>query len=251
MSQEEFTEQVVVLKLGQFKESDLWVRIFSPSRGVMQAFAFGGLRSRRRFGGCLEPLSLVAFSIARNPRRGYFFLREGSLLNRFANLHRDLTRMGMAVNCIKFLEAAHIGSPDAASAFCLLLETLKLLNDSHPVPSNLPLFFRCSLACRYGYEPDLKRCSLCGRDIGPGEPGSFHLEKGLLSCRSCAGKDETGIPLAGSSLQLMTDILHGDPRSWTDLEVSLDEERQACRILDRFVRYHTGLVWEAGRFRHM
>jgi hypothetical protein len=49
----------------------------------------------------------------------------------------------------------------------------------------------------------------------------------------------------------MADILHGGPGSWAALEAAGDEERRTCRVLDRFVRYHTGLVWDAGRFRHM
>jgi DNA repair protein RecO (recombination protein O) len=113
------------------------------------------------------------------------------------------------------------------------------------------LFFRCSLACTYGYAPDLKRCSACGREIEPGEPGRFFLEQGLLHCRACAGHEEAGIRLPGSSRELMGEILEGGPGNWAELQVAGDEQRRTCRVLDRFVRYHTGLVWDAGRFRQM
>ena len=94
----EFSEDVVVLKVGTFREADCWVRFFSPTYGILTGFAFGGRRSRRRFGGCLDPLSLVRFRVSQNKRCEYYCLEEGVLLNRFSGLKKDLKKLKYAKN---------------------------------------------------------------------------------------------------------------------------------------------------------
>ena len=72
----EFSEQVLVLRVGTFREADCWVRFFSPTHGLLTGFAFGGRRSRKRFCGCLDHLSLVHFRVSQG-RQDYFCLQEG------------------------------------------------------------------------------------------------------------------------------------------------------------------------------
>ena len=44
----QWTDEAVVLRIGKFRETDLWVRFLSREKGLVTAFAFGGSRSRRR-----------------------------------------------------------------------------------------------------------------------------------------------------------------------------------------------------------
>ena len=76
----EFSERALVLRVGRFREIDAWVRLFSPIRGTYTAFAFGGLKSRRRFLGCLDPLNQVRFKVRRAGRLGYHFLTAAAFL---------------------------------------------------------------------------------------------------------------------------------------------------------------------------
>jgi len=78
----EFSEKVLVLRVGTFREADCWVRFFSPTHGLLTAFAFGGRRSRKRFCGCLDQLSLVHFRVSQG-RQEYLCLQEGTLINGF------------------------------------------------------------------------------------------------------------------------------------------------------------------------
>ncbi|MFH1968727.1 MAG: recombination protein O N-terminal domain-containing protein, partial [Verrucomicrobiota bacterium] len=69
----EFSEKVLVLRVGTFREADCWVRFFSPTHGLLTAFAFGGRRSRKRFCGCLDQLSQVHFRVSQG-RQEYLCL---------------------------------------------------------------------------------------------------------------------------------------------------------------------------------
>lgn len=249
MLSEEFSQEVVILKTGRFREADLWLRFFTPDRGVMTAFAFGGLRSRRRFPGCLEPLSRVLFKIARQRVSGYHFLREGSLLDRFSALHRHSSRLGMAVNCAKFVEAAHTGVEGSDRVYALLLRILTLLNEAEEVPDNLPLYFRGRLTAEYGYRPEFGRCAVCGAAASGLERGAFSLARGAFTCAGC-GFDPDARVLPGIALAHLDRVLHRDPEEWSHPEALRGGSLQrACLLLEQFVEYHMGLVWDSGRFR--
>ena len=94
----EFSDQALVIRVGKFREADLWVRFLSAKRGLFTAFAFGGSRSRRRFCGCLDILNHVAVRVSR-PKNGQAFLnlQEGALLSGPQRLRTDLDRLGIAV----------------------------------------------------------------------------------------------------------------------------------------------------------
>jgi DNA repair protein RecO (recombination protein O) len=249
MLPEEFSQEVVILRAGRFREADLWLRFLTPDRGVMTAFAFGGLKSRRRFPGCLEPFSRVLFKIARQRNSGYYFLREGSLLDRFAELHRLGSRLGMAVNCSKFVEAAHIGVEGSERVFGLLLRVLTLLNDAGSVPDNLPLYFRGKLTVEYGYRPEFGRCASCGADASGLERVAISLSRGAFTCAECGFLPDARI-LPGSALAHLDRVLGSDPPEWPRAgEDDPRSTRQACLLLEQFVEYHMGLVWDSGRFR--
>lgn len=251
MVPEEFSEKCIILKVGQFRESDCWVRFLSPSRGILTAFAFGGLKSRKRFPGCLEPLNFVSLYVTSNRSGTYYSLQEGLLLQRFPEIHKDLSRWGMAVNCLKFVEAAHLGSVNSQEVLRHLYRLLFLLNTQPHPPQTLPSLFRVWVTCEYGYRPECLRCVRCGQKIQPHQQGLFSVEHGSVICPSCSLTEErNGIFLSGEVLGRMHSIVrdHEIPEHKHE-ESSLDHEKRALQVLDTFVQVHMGLVWDSGRFR--
>jgi len=251
MDREEFTERVIVLKVGVFREADCWVRLLSPSRGMFTAFAFGGCRSRRRFPACLDPLSHVLFSVAMNRKGSYYYLREGSLLDRFANIHRDLARLGMAVNCAKFVESAQIGAGNTQNVYDIFFQALQVLNEAAFVPDAFPLCFRARLSREHGFGPNLRQCAECGRFLQPGEKGIFFFRQGVVQCSECTSKTSGGRALSGNSLAALDAVMLGQPADWPEYRFGGQEGKQALQVLDRFVEYHMGLMWESGAFRRI
>ncbi len=254
MVKEEFTEKCIILKVGQFRESDCWVRFLSPSRGIMSAFAFGGLKSKRRFPGCLEALNYVSLYVTSNRTGSYYALQEGSLLRRFSGIHKDLVRWGMAVNCLKFVVAAHIGAFSSSEVFEHFYLALSLLEtQSHP-SDKIPLMFRVWVACEYGYRPDCLQCIQCGRRIGLQEKGVFSIDSGCVTCLCCHQSNRIikGRLLPGEVLHVMQSIVNQSRLEDNNgQEISPDSIRIAWQVLDTFVQIHMGLIWDSGDFRRL
>ena len=266
----ESTEKALVLKVGRFREVDAWVRLFSPHKGLFTAFAFGGCVSRKRFCGCLDPFNLVQFKVKTQRSGGYTYLLEGALINAHRRLRQDNERLGMAVNCLKFLEAAHLGHTGSQAAYALLLGALAALEET-PEPSRLlPLFFRGRMAFDQGLAPQWRHCSGCGADtiqtgqtgqtIQTGQPGQtgptgqgggarFVVEEGRVLCPACRFEGRgTVLPLGRESLSILAAVECSPPSEWALLTPGTQARMECGRALDLFVRYHLGLTWEHGSF---
>ena len=242
-------EHVLVLRVGTFREIDCWVRFFSPLRGMETAFAFGGRRSRRRFPGCLDNFNHLRVDL-QAPRSGrYLALSEGTLVHRFARLQDDMRTLGMAVNCIKFLEAAHIGPDQASSVFDLVLKTLHVLDEYEEIPASFPLFFRSRLTCTYGYTPDVDYCGLCHRPLTDNACGAFSWQEGYALCEQCMKMRTPSRACTGIDLRRLKMLMLGDPQVWVEQGWPAAEDRALWQALDMFVEYHSGLRWDGGRFR--
>ncbi len=249
MPREAFTEEALVLKLGQFKEADCWVRFFTPTHGVLTGFAFGGLKSRKRFSGCLDPLSRVLLTVASDRFGRYLTLCEGSLINRFPSLHLNMPRWGMAVNCIKFLEASHIGTEKAGGIFDFTCKTLQLLDTQESVPPYVPLLYRAGLTSQYGYVPNLSQCSQCHRTIRPGEDVFFLVSQGRIICRKCCPNGGRGERLRSDLAFFLLRLFTAEPEEWTNLHFPNQSSQKILQVIDRYVQAHIGLVWLQGRFQ--
>ncbi len=245
----EFTDQVVVFKVVQFKEADCRVKFLSSSRGMLTAFAFGGAKSRKRFAGCLDFLNHVLFKVHSNRRGSYLCLLEGSLLHRFSTLQQNLPRLGMAVNCLKFLEAAHVGTGNASDVFKLFVKTLLLLDQAPWVPDSLPLFFRARLAAMYGYQAQVRYCQTCGRDLFASSQAFFALAQGGVFCPVCLRDPSLGQSLSGADLEFLNSVFTADPAIWADQPSYSPARKNILHLIDRFVQIHLGLVWDNGNFR--
>ena len=246
----ESTEKVLILKVGRLREVDVWLRLFSPRKGVFTAFAFGGSVSRRRFLGCLDPLNVVAFKIKTDTVKGYTCLLEGALLASHPRLRRDTERLGMAVNCLKFLEAAHLGPSGSESAFELLLRTLAALEEDELPSRMLPLFYRARTAFDQGFRPDLSSCARCGAPLDV--PALFLVEQGKLLCGECRRFVQgRAIPLGSESLHALGQVASRAPDTWSALTLSAAARMECGRSLDAFVEHHLGLTWDNGSFRRI
>lgn len=244
----EFSEQALVLRVGRFREIDAWVRLFSPVRGTYTAFAFGGLKSRRRFLGCLDPLSHVRFKVRRAGRLGYHYLTEAELLDTPRRLRHDMNRLGMAVNCLKFFEAVQIGSQGAAGAYELLRQVLLALEEETPPSALFPLLFRARMTFAQGLLPAYDRCAVCGVALGPGG-AVCHVDQGKLLCRGCRD-DALSVrqTLGPGALALLEAAVSGHPAQWAACRPDPAAGREFSRTVDLLVRYHLGLTWEQGGF---
>lgn len=271
----EWSDTALVLHVGRFRETDMWLRLLSRHRGIFNVFAFGGSRSRRRFCGCLDLLNTVNYRVKSSRNGEFLALQEGVLLRGPQRLRTDWSRLGMAMNCVRFLDALGVTRDGAPAAFALLESTLACLEQDQPPHSLFSLFFRLRLASDQGFAPALDVCAFCGCAV-EGEDVTFLMDEGQIRCAHCArqgnglsedagmGRSESrggefwgngafryAVALPSAGLDALRTVQREEPSQWGGAQLSLPARRACARAIDGFVQYHLGIAWEEGRFRRV
>ncbi len=243
----EFSEKVVILRVGTFRENDCWVRFLSPSRGIITGFAFGGRRSRRRFCGCLDHLSQVFFRVSSAKRNKYLNLEEGTLIQGFTALKQDPYKMGMVGNCLGFFEAVHRGEARSAEVCDLILSMLGGFNEYLGSPSCFfPILFRLALVFEQGYDLDVVHCASCGSVLQEHAWAGCSVEEGQVVCPQCARASM--LRLSWQGLSLLHHLKAIEVGKWVGWTPGQAVQREICTFADRFIRYHVGVA-ETGHGR--
>ena len=247
----EFSERLLVLHKGTCRESDIWLKLLSPSRGLFSAFAFGGSRSRRRFTGCLDIFNQVLFRVKASRGQQYMALEEGVLIKGVEKIRTDWIRLGMAKNCSSFLQSFGITGEGAIKAHDLMLAVLEHLEGAESVSPQLPVFFRLRLAAEQGYFLGFQHCGFCGGSLD--SSACILVREGVVCCAACS-RDYSGLKrhLSCDSLYVLSRIIQDAPAQWGLAEgrpLPSDIRRECGQAIDGFIQYHIGLSFENGYFK--
>ncbi|MBP3730854.1 MAG: DNA repair protein RecO [Mailhella sp.] len=248
----QWTDDALVLRVGKFREADLWVRLLTSCHGMLTAFAFGGSRSRRRFTGCLDVFNRIRVSVASSRDGRFLNMHEATLLEGPERLRRDWKRQGVAANCIRFIEALGV-PPDSSSVRCygLVADMLRMLEQDVSPHASAAVLFRLRLASEQGYSPELYTCPRCGTDLSDAGQACFLVAEGAVCCAECRMREDMGVMLGREALDVLRKVKAKSPLAWKAEAISPEAGRQAARSIDAFVRYHLGLEWAGGQFKAM
>ena len=157
--------EAIVLRTWPFHEADLLVSLFTRDQGRIRGVARHALRSRRRFGGALEPMTHVRASYAETPRQELVRLDAFEILSSPLSRPVDYARTAALQLLAEVLEELPEGAVDDA-VFRL---TLAVLDELQVGRLWLPLtYFALWMNRLMGWMPELGHCVVCGLDLREG-----------------------------------------------------------------------------------
>lgn len=247
----ELRDTCFVLRIGHFRESDIWLKVLSPKYGIITLFAFGGAKSKRRFCGCLDVFNTLDCRITLSNKRKYHILNEATLLSGQGSLRHNWRGTGEAFNCLAFIEALDIGIDNCQQSFNLLEDLRSTIQVSKELPSLFVLFFRFRLCCLLGYAPEMNVCLSCGSR--PAGDVYFAYDEGRIYCNECKSQQTLtkNIRLSKAGLDLLREVEQTFPSQWADNGLSPDIKRSCGMAMDSFVQYHLGIAYNNGYFRRI
>ena len=159
-------DEAIVLRTWPFHEADLLVSLFTRVQGKVKGVARHALRSRRRFGGALEPMTHVRATYAEKPRQELVRLDAFEILSSPMSRPVDYARVAALEMVSEVLEEAMPeGAPEDA-VFRLALAVLEHLQVGRvwmPVT-----YFALWMNRLMGWMPELGHCAACGLDLRGG-----------------------------------------------------------------------------------
>ena len=226
--------EAIVLRTYSLREADLLVTLFTRLEGKVHGVARSAKKSRRRFGGALEPLTYV---------RAFYDVRERQELARLDSCDVLESPLASEVSYPRALALGHIAElldellPDHEANDAIFRLTLSVL---HALPGPdiwMPVtYFELWMTRLVGFLPELNECVVCGRNLN-GSRAYFHALADGLMCAddkrlaSSELSPESRV-LAGQMFRAPVDALLGDP--WPKAQ-GADLRRFAIQILQRHI----------------
>ncbi len=181
-----FVDEAYVLRTQELGESDLIVGLFAAGHGKVRGVARSARRSRRRFGGALEPLTRVRAHWTEKAGRELHRIDEVECLRSFAAAQGDPLGQAAGAVLVETVEQfAHEGQPDAP--FHRLVGAVLEALDAGGDPWALVRYFQLWTLRVHGLEPDLDACGRCGAALGA--DARRVAEDGEVVCATCAVGD--------------------------------------------------------------
>jgi DNA repair protein RecO (recombination protein O) len=170
--------EAIVLRTYPFRESDLLVTLFTRLEGKVRGVARAAKKSRRRFGGALEPLTHVKVTYEDKERQELARLDACEVIS--SPLASEVT-YPRAVALGHVAEILDELSPDREANDAVFRLALSVLSQLTTSEFWLPItYFDLWMARLMGYLPDISECLACGRGLN-GSRAYFHaLADGLM-----------------------------------------------------------------------
>jgi DNA repair protein RecO (recombination protein O) len=206
------TSEAVVLRTWPVHEADLIVSFFTRDYGRMRGVAKAALKSRKRFGGALEPMTLARAWFAERPRQELVRLDQLEILHSPLSAPVDHTRMAVLSFYAEVLDEALPERDPQDAVFRLLVSVLEQTAAVQPEtgesqatqPWMALTYFSLWMTRLMGLLPDTGRCMVCGEALHATEV-SFSSSADGLFCGLHANGSATA--LSADSWQLAQRML--------------------------------------------
>ncbi len=238
--------EAIVLRTWPFQESDLLVSLLTRDLGKVRGVAKAALKSRKRFGGTLEPMTYVRAAYAERPRQ------ELVRLEQFEAIHSPLA------DPVDYLRAATLAFyaevlesvlPDHDPQDAIFRLTLAALEQTRVDSCRMPLtYFSLWITRLIGWLPEPDRCTECGEPFGDAVAYFHPLADGLICVRH---KKPNSSVLSREALALAQRMLREPIRSmaqeaWTR-QRGQDLRRFLVRTLERHIERRLNSAAAIGR----
>ncbi len=203
--------EAITIRLTDYSETSQVAALYSREFGRVSVLAKGAKRPRNNFEGRLDLLCHNAIVFVRKKHTTLHTLTECKLLDRFAGLRADVSRLYGALYAAELVREMTPDEESQPAVFDLLLGSLRSLGGGEDVGLAL-LLFEVRLLALAGYAPQLAACAGCGAGPLPGGSVIYSPVVGGVLCRGCRSHDPKGIGVPKGALSVLDRLASGSVR---------------------------------------
>jgi DNA repair protein RecO (recombination protein O) len=157
-------DEAIVLRTWPFHEADLLVSLFTRRRGKVKGVARHAMKSRRRFGGALEPATQVLAHYTERPREDLVRMDSFEIMWSPLTASVDALRVAGMQLVVEVIEEAMPELAAEDNVFRLAVAVLREMQISDHVYIAVT-YFGLWMARLMGWWPELGHCAVCGLDL--------------------------------------------------------------------------------------
>src|ERR1035437_8801547 len=225
-------DEAIVLRTWPFQEADLLVSLFTREQVRVKGVARHALRSRRRFGGALEPMTHVRASYAEKPSQELVRLDGFEIVSSPMSRPVDYARLAALEMVAEVLEEA---LPEGAPEDAVFRLALAVLDELQVGRVWMPItYFALWMNRLLGWMPELGHCAACGLALRGGTVWYSAASDGV----TCADDRKAGsMALAAEQVALAGRMFRGTVKGLVEEDWprarAADLRRFAIEVLER------------------
>ena len=231
MARERSVVRGIVLRAVDTKESDKILTVLTAD-GKLPVVAKGARSRKSRVTACTQLLAYSELTLSES--RGWQYLSEGSTLELFEGVRRDIGLLSLASYLAELTEAAALEEVESGAVLSLLLNALYALGQLEKLPALVKAAFELKLMSLIGFEPLADACAFCG---APEPEGAvLDVREGVICCARC-GRGERGLalPLSPGALAALRRVLYGEAKRLYSFSLSEPELKQLGDAAEAYV----------------
>lgn len=160
-------------------EADRIVHVLTAEHGRQAWFAPAGRKSRKRFGGALEPFATVRATLEPRRKQGMSIIASLVVDRPRSGIGSSLDRIALASYLVELAARVAPEGQEAGSIAAVLEQALDRL-DQHPATRALRRAVELVLLGPIGYQAETEACAVCGTAAGDGNVAFDPMRGGLL-----------------------------------------------------------------------
>ncbi len=235
--------EALVLKKWPVHEADEIVSLFTRSQGRIRGVAKAAAKSRKRFGGALEPMTFVSASYVEKPKQDLVRLDSCEVI---ASPLSDPVNYPRAAALAFYAEVLEEAMPDHDPHEAVFRLTLAVLDNTRGDRIWMPVtYFALWITRLLGWMPSLTHCTACGQPFSTG-PAWFQPQSDGLFCshhRNASSRIVSAESLALARRIFQSPIAAFAQEDWPAGRAT-DLRRFAMQALERHLerRLHAGVA---------
>ena len=231
MARERSVVRGIVLRAVDTKESDKILTVLTAD-GKLPVVAKGARSRKSRVTACTQLLAYSELTLSES--RGWQYLSEGSTLELFEGVRRDIGLLSLASYLAELTEAAALEEVESGAVLSLLLNALYALGQLEKPPALVKAAFELKLMSLIGFEPLADACAFCG--VPEPEGAVLDVREGVICCARC-GRGERGLalPLSPGALAALRRVLYGEAKRLYSFSLSEPELKQLGDAAEAYV----------------
>lgn len=224
----------LILKSYSLAEADKIIILLTKQYGVVRGVAKGAKRLKSRFGGSLEPYTIVHIQYNQKEERELVSIRQIDLVKSFfseASNPNFLQKFAYMIEILIEFAPPHDPNENLFRMTKVCLETAASNSESL---ESITVYFELWLLRLGGYLPNWNKCDDCRRDLNSHKVASLQINFHLL-CSDCK-KTKTNWTINASQRQIFNSAQKLSPVNFVEFaNKKTDDLREISTILKRII----------------
>ncbi|MEK7211883.1 MAG: DNA repair protein RecO [Patescibacteria group bacterium] len=237
----------IVLSRRNFREADRVYIAYTRDFGKLELLARGARKIESKLAAHLEPFTLTEIMIGRG--KNFDHLAGAEVVEEFANIKNDFTKMNFLHYCFEVVEKATQWEVRDDRVYGLLLELMFSL-ESFSFTDTMSTWekyqaltksFVVKLLALLGYAPEIRNCLICKNPI-PAKGNIFNLKRGGLVCGHCHHRDldlpNEKVNISADAIKVLRFFINSPTYRALSLKSNQSPVQETMKIIEKFLAFH-------------